>query len=163
LFKIWTYESKERDYWLVQASTIFTDPENRTKSVSKISSCTLRIQDMCICHRNVICEVSQPIAGKNKFGISWLVTRNCAWISKEEVVASLKVLPTYSLGISWEGHAKLGRNTNWLCSEYEYVLSLLHKHTWSNIYAFCKGNEINVKDISDVIPVCSAYLSPKLF
>jgi len=84
LFKIWTYESVERDYWLVQASTIFTDPENRAKkSFSKISSFPLRLQDVCNIHRNVICEVSQPTAGKNKFGISWLVTRVCVWISKE--------------------------------------------------------------------------------
>lgn len=83
LFKIWTCESMERDYWLVQASTIFTDPENRAKSVSKISSFSLRLQDVCNTHRNVICEVSQPTARKNKFGISWLVTRVCVWISKE--------------------------------------------------------------------------------
>ena len=83
MFKIWTYETMERDYWLVQASTIFTEPENRAENVSKISSSPLRLQDVRNTHRNVICEVSQPTARKNKFGISWLAIRDCVWISKE--------------------------------------------------------------------------------
>lgn len=77
-------------------------------------------------------------------------------------MASVKVLPTYSLGISREVHTKLARRTNRLCSEYEFILSLLQKHIWSDFYAFCKGIEVNAQNIYDDIPVGFAYLSPKL-
>jgi hypothetical protein len=89
---------------------------------------------------------------------------DCVWISKKEVVASWNVLPTYSLGISWKVHAKHGRNSNRLCSEYEFtcILPMLQKHAWSDFYGFCIGIERNVRNICVTIPVCSAYLSPKL-
>lgn len=71
------------------------------------------------------------------------------------------MLPTYSLGISWEVHAKHGRNSNWPYSEFEFILSLLQKHVRSDFYGFCIGVERNVENICDVVPVCSKYLSPK--
>jgi hypothetical protein len=138
LFKIWTYESKERDCRLLQASTIFTDPENRATSVSKINSCHLRRQDVCSPHRDMFSEISleHKIYGRKGTACCseeyvWhIVPRDSLEIAKEGVLASLNVLSTYLLGITCDAHTEHGRNSSRLYPRYEFIVSLLQNHTF---------------------------------